>query len=64
MVASEPGVQYAPLYYKDLEHEKDGFVKLHRGNYDAIIYFSNKSDQLIRSWIPYSETAFKPIIRE
>lgn len=64
MVASEPGVQYAPLYYKDLEHEKDGFVKLHRGNYDAIISFSNKSAQLIRSWIPYSETAFKPIIRE
>ena len=35
MVASEPGIQFAPLYYKELEHIKDRKLKELSGNFDA-----------------------------
>ena len=35
MVAAEPGVKYAPLYYKSMEIERDMALKMQSGNFDA-----------------------------
>ncbi|CAG2204684.1 unnamed protein product [Mytilus edulis] len=51
MVASEPGVKYAPLYFKDLEHFKDKSLKGNQGNFDAIIELDIKSKELLHWWI-------------
>jgi hypothetical protein len=64
MVACEPGMQYAPLFYKDLEHARDNLLKSFKGNYDAKIALSESSKQIIHDWTKYSTAAFKPIIRE
>ena len=45
MVASEPGVKYAPLYFKDLEQFKDKSLKGHQGNFDAIIELGIRSKE-------------------
>ena len=37
MVASEPGIEHAPIYYKVLEIEKDKLLKLNYGNFDVKI---------------------------
>lgn len=42
-VASEPGVKYAPLYYKTLEIEKDQALKRSRGNFDVYMRLSSFS---------------------
>lgn len=40
MVASAPGVKYAPLYYKSLEIQRDLELKMHKGNFDKVMYIS------------------------
>ena len=42
MVASEPGVQYAPLFYKPLEIEKDAALKGVCGNFDSEMSLSSE----------------------
>ena len=42
MVASEPGVEFAPLYYKPLETVKDQALQISKGNFDE--KFIVKSD--------------------
>ena len=64
MVACEPGMQYAPLYYKDLEHEKDHHLKQCKGNYDAHIVISDNSREMISAFLKYGKNAYKPITRE
>ena len=51
LVASEPGVTYAPLYYKTLEIEKDCVLKESSGDFDSYITVSNKSLLCIQWWI-------------
>lgn len=63
MVASEPGVQYAPLYYKDLEHFKDKCLKYNNGNFDAKIRLDLECQRNIVWWINNLKDSFKPIIR-
>lgn len=60
-VASEPGVRYAPLYYKSLEIERDTLLRLHRGNFDASVEISSKSRECIQWWVDNLVSAFKPI---
>ena len=43
-VSVEPGVRYAAIYYKSMEIERDEALKIHRGNFDAVIYISNEID--------------------
>lgn len=64
MVACEPGMQYAPLYYKDLEHEKDHHLKQCKGNYDEHIVISDNSREMISAFLKYGKNAYKPITRE
>ena len=61
MVAAEPGVKYAPLYYKTLELDKDEALKLNRGNFDSDMYISEKSIECIDWWIVNVDKANKPI---
>ena len=48
MVASEPGMQYAPLYYRDLEHIRDNELKSNRGNFDAKMKVGNEIREIIQ----------------
>ena len=42
LVTSEPGVQFAPLYYKPLEIQKDFEFKLSKGDFNSDIFVSEK----------------------
>ena len=61
MVAAEPGVKYAALYYKTLELEKDAALKVHKGNFDGKMCISVQSKNCILWWINNIETASRPI---
>lgn len=51
MVASQLGVPYAPLYYKNLENEKNKQLKLSCGNYDSEMILSTESRETLNWWI-------------
>ncbi|XP_062570047.1 uncharacterized protein LOC134232103, partial [Saccostrea cucullata] len=51
LVASEQGVQFAPLYYKSLEIEKDRLLKQNVGNYEARISLSPDALINLQWWI-------------
>lgn len=51
MVASQPGVPFAPLYYKNLENEKNKFLKINWGDYDSDIILSSESKETLNWWI-------------
>ena len=61
MVAAEPGVKYAPLYYKTLELDKDKALKITKGNFDCEINVSEQSKECIQWWIDNIENSSKPI---
>lgn len=61
LVASEPGVQYAGLYYKHLEIERDTALKINRGNFDAKIKLSQSSKKCLEWWIDNTDDSFRPI---
>ena len=48
LVASEPGVQYAALYYKPLEIQRDFELKLSKGDFDSHIILSQKSKDCLQ----------------
>ena len=51
MVSSEPGVQYAPLYYKSLEIQRDVELKSSKGNFDNMMEISEENRGCINWWI-------------
>lgn len=61
MVSSEPGVMYAPLFYKSLEIEKNKFLKTNKGDYDAFIQLSQDSRDMIQWWIDNVKDSSKPM---
>ena len=61
MVASEPGVQFALLYYKDLEHIKDGELRKNKGNFDANMQVSGYIKDNLKWWIDNLKNSYKPI---
>ena len=63
LVASEPGVQYAALYYKPLEIQRDFELKLSKGDFDSHIILSQKSKDCLQWWIDNLATAFRPLER-
>ena len=44
-----------------MEIERDGALKMHRGNFDAVICITNESKICIQWWINNIETSFRPI---
>jgi hypothetical protein len=51
LVVAEPGVEYAPLFYKPLEQEKEKNLKLHYGKYNAFIKLTDSVRTHINWWI-------------
>ena len=47
-VATEPGVQYAALYYKTMKSERDHALKVNRGNFDAKMCITLSSRECIQ----------------
>ena len=45
---SEPDVQYAPLFYKPLEIEKDAALKGVCGNFDSEMSFSSEGIDCVK----------------
>ena len=50
LVATEPGVELAPLYYKGLEREKAMALKDHRGNFEGWISLSDSAKIDLKWW--------------
>jgi hypothetical protein len=63
MVASEPGVDCVPLFYKDLEHEKDEKPGVFKGKFDQMITLTDERKDILYKWIQFLPLAQKPIIR-
>ena len=61
MVAAEPGVKYAPLYYKTLEVDRDNALKENHRDFDANMRVSNESKQCINWWIQNIDHSSRPI---
>ena len=61
LVAASPGVQYATLYVKQLEHEKDAALKRNRGNFDADTVLSRMARSHLKWWELHISTAFRSI---
>lgn len=63
LVASQPGVQFASLFLKDLEHEKEGVIKNAKGNYDSKITLSKRSCDLLLLLVNNLHNSLNPIKR-
>ncbi|MES9882674.1 MAG: reverse transcriptase domain-containing protein [Sedimenticola sp.] len=62
LVASEPAVPHAPLFYKPLEIVRDKALKVHRGNFDAPVLLTRDTKLCLEGWIDNVSTAYRPII--
>ena len=63
MIASEPGVEYAALYYKPLEQAKTLALKQSKGNFDDKMLLDNQLRECIKWWIENVKTSNKLIVR-
>ena len=63
MVASEPGVQFASLYYKELEHIKDKKLKELSGNFDAKMAVCDVIKMNLDWWIGNIKNSYKNITK-
>ncbi|XP_053381939.1 uncharacterized protein LOC128549350 [Mercenaria mercenaria] len=61
LVASEPGVLYAPLYYKKLEIERDQALSKYKGDFEANITLPAESMNCLTWWINNIHTSYNPI---
>lgn len=61
LVASEPGVMYAPLFYKRLEIAKNKALKHSKGDYDHVIQLDQDSLEDISWWQYNIVGSFKPV---
>ena len=62
MIASDPGMEYGPLYYKNLEIEKDKKLKANCGNFEAKIQISEKSKSTLNWWHNNINSCYKSLI--
>ena len=51
MVAAEPGVEHAPLFYKPLEKIKDTELRCHNGNFDRFMTIPSEIKPILKWWI-------------
>lgn len=59
LVATQPGVEYAPLYYKPLEKIKDYELKRHQGNYNSFMTIPRNIHPIIDWWIHNIFSSYK-----
>ncbi|XP_045206274.2 uncharacterized protein LOC123558461 [Mercenaria mercenaria] len=61
LVATEPGVQYAPLYYKPLEKVKEIQLGKHKGNYDSFFTIPHSLHSSLEWWISNLPLCYKKV---
>ena len=61
VVAAEPGVDYAVLYFKGLEIERNKALRQSRGHYETMITLSDESRDDIQWWLDNLPNAVKII---
>ena len=61
LVSCSSGVEYGPLYYKQLEIEKIDALKKHQGSFEAQMQLSQLAKSDIRWWIEKSSQYPKTI---
>jgi hypothetical protein len=61
LVASEPGVQFASLYIKNLEIMKDDLLKQNHGNFDAKMTITMKMKNTLNWWVNNIQDSYKPV---
>ena len=61
LVATESGIEYAPLYYKPLEKVKEEELNIHKGNFDSFMTIPDKIVPTINWWIDNVHVSFKLI---
>ena len=61
LVASEPGVLYAPLHYKSIELERNLPLKWNIGDFDSKMTLSTVSHECLNWWISNIDKVFKSI---
>ena len=61
LVAMEPAMKNAPLYYKPLEIVRNEALKSYNGNYEAYICLSSETKTLIDWWIQNIDSQFRKI---
>ena len=64
MVEAEPGVEYAPLFYKPLEKIKDINLRRSKGNFDNLMRISRDSKCVIQWWLTNLKQSFKSVMRK
>ena len=60
-VSSFPGSMYGPLYYRNIEMDKDRALKRNRGNYDAFMILSEEAHSEITWWKTNIPTMTGPV---
>ena len=63
LVASFPGVELGPLYYRQLENDKSVALKESKGNFDATVTISKTACLDLQWWVDNILTSFKQISR-
>jgi hypothetical protein len=61
LVSSFPGVEFGPLYYRNLESDKDRALKHNAGNFDTKMILSPVSLAEVRWWLDNIQSAKKDI---
>ena len=61
LVASFPGVEMGPFYYRQLQNDKGASLKNNYGNYDAHMSVSQTACGHLQWWVENVETTFKRI---
>ena len=64
MVASEPGVEHAPLFYKPLEKIKEFQLRINKGNFDRYMKINSKCKDTMQWWIDNLTSSFKPVTQK
>ena len=61
LVATQQGVEYAPLFYKPLEKVKELELKKHKGNYNSFMTIPKHVIPVIKWWIQNVDSSYKLI---
>jgi hypothetical protein len=51
LVSSFPGIEFGPLHYRHIEADKDYYLRMHQGNFDAEMSLSTDSLEEIHWWV-------------
>lgn len=64
MVAAEPAVAHAPLFYKPLEKIKETQLRKAKGNFDHFMPIPQSAVDSLNWWLEYIPTSYKSVLKE